>query len=120
MLSFPPNQGEVFANVANVLHLDGSDAMALTKAKHQDVSPEYEKDVIATQLLATMAYLQETKRELLQKNFNYLVGATGNFDQVLSYLIKGKLVNLENDRVVFNVFTVAGFKETNTGEKRSE
>lgn len=33
MLSFPPAQGEVYANVANVLHLDGSEAKALTKAE---------------------------------------------------------------------------------------
>ena len=33
MLSFPPAAGEVYANVANVLHLDGSETDALTKAE---------------------------------------------------------------------------------------
>ncbi|OLS22936.1 MAG: putative ski2-type helicase [Candidatus Heimdallarchaeota archaeon LC_3] len=97
---FPPNA------VTQINEIDM--AMALIKSKNQDVLPEYEKKVIATQLLATMAYLKITEEKVLEDSFNMLVGSTGTFNDVLNFLLKFKLVTKKGSIISITKLGKAG------------
>ncbi|MHA2105252.1 MAG: DUF5814 domain-containing protein [Candidatus Hodarchaeales archaeon] len=97
---FPPT------SVTQVNEIDM--AMALIKSQHQDVKPEYEKNTTATQLLATMSYLRETNPNLLERNFNSLIGSTGSFNDVLIYLLRLKLLARKENQIIITDLGKAG------------
>lgn len=97
---FPPNSSTQMSEI--------DIAMSLIKAKHEDVKPEYDLNITATQVLATMSYIQEASSEILKKSFKSLLGATGSFEGVINYLLRLNFIEKIKDQDNWYMITSLG------------
>ena len=58
----------------------------LNAAKYEDVEPEYDLNIVATQLLATLSSFPSLTNNRWKKSFNYLIGKTGTFEEARNFL----------------------------------
>jgi helicase len=91
---FPPN--------ASTQMTELEIAMNLLNVSHENVEPEYDLNLTATQLLATLSCFQYLTYNRWKNSFSTLIGRTGNFDRSIDYLIKMGLV-LEKNKDKFEV-----------------
>ncbi|MFW9930123.1 MAG: DUF5814 domain-containing protein, partial [Candidatus Thorarchaeota archaeon] len=97
---FPPN------SVSQMNEIDM--ALRLMKAKHQKVEPIYDLDTSATQILATMAYLEKSNEITIKKFFSYLIGSSGDLHENLLYLKKLHLIDWKDHEIEITKLGQAG------------
>jgi helicase len=97
---YPPN--------ASVQMTEIEIAMNLLKASYQNVNPEYDLDITATQLLATLSAFKALEKYKWEQSFNLLIGAVGTFDDSVNYLMKNRLVVFKDNKYIITELGRAG------------
>ncbi len=92
---FPPN--------ASVQITEIELAMNLLRASYQKVDPEYDLNRTSTQLLATLANFQKLQAKDYEQAFNLLLGKTGTFKDTTEYLLKRKLIELNQETATYSI-----------------
>ncbi|HKZ40142.1 MAG TPA: DUF5814 domain-containing protein, partial [Candidatus Hodarchaeales archaeon] len=83
---FPPHGGSQASEIDM--------AMALLRAKKENIIPAYGEEVLATQMLATMAFFGECTKEILFRSCGLMLGVTGALDESVETL--GRIGLTEN------------------------